>query len=232
MSQVFLQMNLKLTESLSSKELKMKFLMYENIINGNNYPIVIYAASLDSYGNILYDSVTNQLGLARDIEVWREISQNTSTIYKDMIYSNENEELVSCYGFMLTLHFNFRNDDLSWIYPIIEDTYTFQEGFYNNVEVVQNDIPETFWEPVSCKLSKDDFNKLTRRVMGKKLKKELKNDDVNCVICQEEICSRQHCIILHCKHIFHKKCAFDWLTKHCQTPSCPYCREDVRNNIE
>ena len=89
MSQVFLQMNLKLTESLSSKELKMKFLMYENIINGNNYPIVIYAASLDSYGNILYDSVTNQLGLARDIEVWREISQNTSTIYKDMIYSNE-----------------------------------------------------------------------------------------------------------------------------------------------
>ena len=82
-------------------------------------------------------------------------------------------------------------------------------------------------QPVSIQITKDHLNTL-KRVMSKKLKMELSLDEAVCSICLEEIRSRQHCSVLHCSHIYHKKCAEMWFTKKCIHPTCPCCRKDIR----
>ena len=101
------------------------------------------------------------------------------------------------------------------------------------VPVVGDIHEEEFMEPVKIHLTKTEFKQLNTRVMGKKLKKTIGvlDEEVDCVICQDEIRSRQHCTILKCNHTFHKKCISRWLVNDCQLPTCPCCRMDVREMI-
>ena len=92
------------------------------------------------------------------------------------------------------------------------------------------EFPLGFLDPVNVRLTNEEFDRLPVRTMSKKLIKELDIQDKTCPICQDEINPRCHCNIFHCGHIFHKKCAHQWLTKHCEKPICPMCRIDVRND--
>lgn len=92
------------------------------------------------------------------------------------------------------------------------------------------EFPLGFLDPVNVRLTNEEFDKLPIRTMSKKLVKELDIQDKTCAICQDEINPRCHCNVFHCGHIFHKKCAHQWLTKHCEKPICPMCRIDIRDS--
>ena len=90
-----------------------------------------------------------------------------------------------------------------------------------------------FFKPVDLRLSDSEFRQVPRRVMGKKLLKELELTECpDCPICMDAIKSRQHCVVLGCNHLMHIGCAREWLTKHCTKPTCPLCRCCVRESIQ
>ena len=81
------------------------------------------------------------------------------------------------------------------------------------------------------RLSQTEFKRLPKRVMSRKLMKELNlATEPECVICMEKISNRQH-MSIPCsqKHYFHIKCSRNWLTQKCKEPTCPICRENIRN---
>ena len=87
-----------------------------------------------------------------------------------------------------------------------------------------------FWDTVGIRLTEKEFEKVVNTfVMGKTSREKYRIEKSICSICQEDINSRQHCSILNCKHIFHKKCIKEWLVNTCEQPTCPCCRENVRN---
>jgi len=89
-------------------------------------------------------------------------------------------------------------------------------------------------EQGSIQLSNNQFRGLLRKVMGKKfLKEEGLIESPTCVVCMETITSKQH-ISIPCtrRHYFHLECSRKWLTKKCEKPTCPHCREDVRENLK
>jgi hypothetical protein len=95
------------------------------------------------------------------------------------------------------------------------------------------DSLRAFFKPVDLRLSDSEFRQVPRRVMGKKLLKELELSECpDCPICMDAIKSRQHCVVLGCNHLMHIGCARDWLTKHCTKPTCPLCRCCVRESIQ
>ena len=71
-------------------------------------------------------------------------------------------------------------------------------------------------------------NAVKRRNMGDTLINELEVKDKTCCICMDEIKDRQRTGITKCKHIFHHSCIREWLTKKCSKPTCPNCRQDLR----
>jgi len=82
------------------------------------------------------------------------------------------------------------------------------------------------------RLSQKEFKCLPKRVMGRKLVKELNlTTEPECVICMEKISNRQH-MSMPCsqKHYFHIKCSRQCLTQKCVKPTCPICRENIRNS--
>ena len=94
---------------------------------------------------------------------------------------------------------------------------------------------QMFFQPVDLTLSANEFKQLPRAVMGKPLLKRLgkeipeKVEDYPvCVICMENIKSRQHCTVLDCGHLYHVGCARQWFTEHCEKPTCPCCRAEVQ----
>lgn len=97
--------------------------------------------------------------------------------------------------------------------------------------ILESDInTNDFWKPVDIHISNDVFeNKLTHRRMSKKIQKEFGCNNT-CTICLEDIRPNQFTTITECKHVFHKKCAKEWFTKKCNTPICPCCRTDIREN--
>ena len=114
--------------------------------------------------------------------------------------------------------------------------------FMNHMRVVdthtihhlRQDI-QMFFQPVNLKLSTNEFKQLPRAVMGKPLLKRLgkeipkeEEDYPVCVICMDNIKSRQHCTVLDCGHLYHVGCARQWFTEHCEKPTCPCCRAEVQ----
>jgi len=49
-----------------------------------------------------------------------------------------------------------------------------------------------------------------------------------CAICNDEYTNDCDCVVLNCKHYFHKGCIKEWLTKY--HSKCPFCRADVSFN--
>ena len=83
------------------------------------------------------------------------------------------------------------------------------------------------------RLSQKEFKCLPKRVMTKNLIKELNlATEPECIICMEKISNRQH-MSMPCsqEHYFHIKCSRKWLTQKCKQPTCPICRENIRNRI-
>ena len=64
---------------------------------------------------------------------------------------------------------------------------------------------------------KEDINKI-------KSEKYNLNDNINCVICQEDIKNGDDVKKLSCNHIFHIKCIDTWLLKE---KNCPFCKEEI-----
>jgi len=102
------------------------------------------------------------------------------------------------------------------------------------IHCLRDDIT-MFFQSVDLKLSLNEFKQIHRAVMGKPLLKRLgkeipkKEEDFPvCVICMDNIKSRQHCTVLNCGHLYHIDCAKQWFTKHCEKPTCPCCRTEVQ----
>lgn len=88
---------------------------------------------------------------------------------------------------------------------------------------------DAFWEAVPVRLTEKQFEEqVDIRRMSKAIREKFSMEEPVCPICQEDINSRQHCAILTCGHIYHKKCIKEWLVDTCEQPTCPCCREDVR----
>ena len=100
-------------------------------------------------------------------------------------------------------------------------------------DAVSQEVVHGFMEPVRINLTDSEFSKISTKVMSKKLKKVIgkHDEDVTCSICLEDIRFKQHCKILKCNHVFHKKCISRWLMNECEKPTCPCCRADVRKMI-
>jgi hypothetical protein len=102
------------------------------------------------------------------------------------------------------------------------------------INCLRDDI-SMFFESVDLKLSLAEFKLVPRAVMGKRLLKQLgkeiptKDEDFPvCVICMDNITSRQHCSVLDCGHLYHIGCSKQWFTKHCEKPTCCCCRAEVK----
>lgn len=101
------------------------------------------------------------------------------------------------------------------------------------IHCLRDDI-SMFFESVNLKLSLTEFKQIPRAVMGKPLLKRLgkeipkkKEDFPVCVICMDNIKSRQHTTVLDCCHLYHIDCAKQWFTKHCEKPTCCSCRAEI-----
>lgn len=187
---------------------------------------IVYTCSIDINNNIIYEGYQNLPGLNnnRSVNFWYEWLNNYGIFVKYYYDSTELDGASTFYNILKYL-FHFNEINLIKMKELIDQSY---ELIRLPSDVGESNIPETFFEPVSVLITKDEFNTLNNRIMGKNLKKELNTNKIICVICQEEICSRQHCTILICKHVYHKICAREWFTKQCQIPTCPCCRVDIR----
>ena len=77
------------------------------------------------------------------------------------------------------------------------------------IDLTSNDIQKAIFKPKY------------KVIREKKSDPTVKQDDT-CTICLEDFEAKQECIVLRCKHAFHKKCVKNWLL---QNNSCPLCRQ-------
>ena len=164
----------------------------------------------------------------------REVIENIDIGEDGELYDNayndneENEENGNRYP--LELYRDMIDIDL------IRPTPNFITNIINHLGISvppDADLPnpdDPFWEPVANRLDDRGFDSCVETVRMSKAIREKYCLDPVCVICQEDINSRQKCSILKCNHLYHTKCIKEWLTKTCETPSCPTCRKDVRES--
>jgi len=95
--------------------------------------------------------------------------------------------------------------------------YHIQHIFVNRniFEVIDNRLPESFWDPVVVCLSEHQFSLVTN-----KLKKQ------DCVICNETKYNFK--VVPCCKNDLCTCCASAWFGKSIK---CPYCNQDIREFI-
>ena len=191
---------------------------------------LVYACSTDKNSNIILEGYHKLQGLDNNQShhFWKQWLNNNGIFvkyYYDSI-DNDNDPTSTFYN-ILQYMFNFNQTNLIKIKPLIHESYQYQINRVSQ-DVDENNIQETFFKPVSIQITKEQFNTLNNRIMGKNIKKIFNINQTLCVICQEEIRSRQHCTILICNHLYHKICAREWFTQKCILPSCPSCRIDIR----
>jgi len=95
--------------------------------------------------------------------------------------------------------------------------YNIQHIFVNRnmLQLINNRIPDSFWDPVVVSLSEHQFSLVTN-----KLKKQ------DCVICNETEYNFK--ILPCCKNDLCTCCASSWFGKSIR---CPYCNQDIRDFI-
>jgi len=95
--------------------------------------------------------------------------------------------------------------------------YQIQHIFVNRniFEVMDNRVPEGFWDPVVVCLSEHQFSLITN-----KLKKQ------DCTICNETEYNFK--VVPCCKNDLCTCCASSWFGKSIK---CPYCNQDIREFI-
>lgn len=153
--------------------------------------------------------------------------------------------------YTITLPYNFMTNHMVWQCPCrrnneiwrrfctacyssrplfarIQELPVTTEALVTNLRSIQFYRNEPF-EDVKITLNETQFtNAVKRRNMGDTLINELEVKDKTCCICMDEIKDRQRTGITKCKHIFHHSCIREWLTKKCSKPTCPNCRQDLR----
>ena len=95
--------------------------------------------------------------------------------------------------------------------------YHIQHIFVNRnmLDLIDNRVPESFWDPVVVCLSEHQFSLVTN-----KLKKQ------DCVICNETKYNFK--VVPCCKNDLCTCCASAWFGKSIK---CPYCNQDIREFI-
>ena len=95
--------------------------------------------------------------------------------------------------------------------------YNIQHIFVNRnmLQLINNRIPDSFWDPVVVSLSDHSFSLITNR-----LKKQ------DCIICNETEYNFK--ILPCCKNDLCTCCASSWFGKSIR---CPYCNQDIRDFI-
>ena len=95
--------------------------------------------------------------------------------------------------------------------------YQIQHIFVNRniFEVMDNRVPEGFWDPVVVCLSEHQFSLVTN-----KLKKQ------DCTICNETEYNFK--VVPCCRNDLCTCCASSWFGKSIK---CPYCNQDIRDFI-
>ncbi|KAI3882227.1 hypothetical protein MKX03_009547 [Papaver bracteatum] len=65
-----------------------------------------------------------------------------------------------------------------------------------------------------------------REDINSHMKKIIVLDDGEvCSVCLQDMNVGNHARVLNCWHVFHEKCALEWLYRK---PNCPLCRHDIR----
>ena len=95
--------------------------------------------------------------------------------------------------------------------------YHIQHIFVNRnmLDLIDNRVPEGFWDPVVVSLSEHSYSLITN-----KLKKQ------DCIICNETEYNFK--VVPCCKNDLCTCCASSWFGKSIK---CPYCNQDIREFI-
>ena len=93
---------------------------------------------------------------------------------------------------------------------------------FNNFVEEQMRLQEEL-EDVKITLSENDFDKLNSTILDESLL-------YKCSICLEYTKISEELIILQCKHIYHKDCLKQWVTKN--STKCCECRFDIRDELK
>lgn len=110
------------------------------------------------------------------------------------------------------------NNEIGNLIGDIFDTFsTFLEDQINFVEDYSN------LEDTKVVLTDEQFNTLNSVILNET---DIKGD---CPICMETMTLNDKLIILECKHVYHKNCIHEWLTKN--STKCCVCRKDVREEL-
>lgn len=92
-------------------------------------------------------------------------------------------------------------------------------SYYNTENL--NNIDEEEFESVKVVLNNDDFYKLNyKEYLFVEEPKEKR-----CSICLDDFNDKDLVYLLECKHLFHKICIDEWLTKY--NYNCPICRKKL-----
>jgi hypothetical protein len=67
-------------------------------------------------------------------------------------------------------------------------------------------------------------NKIKRLIFRKKLNNYKSEDE--CIICFDDFNGTKKCRQLHCGHIYHNNCIYNWLKER---PTCPLCNKNLIN---
>ena len=196
------------------------------------------------------ESIENEIGNNNDVNVRSYIFTGFSNV-PVITFSIQGESLGENVQYIISMPFNLTSSNIVWecpcgttnnlstnictscqssrpVYVRLRELPLSREQLVSNLQNIQFYRNQPL-EDVKINLTHDEFlSNIERRNMGKTLINELNIQDRTCCICMERIKDRQHTGVTKCKHIFHYSCIQEWLTSKCTRPTCPCCRNDLR----